>query len=179
MGKIIEERVRDLRRRQMAGEPMRCPSCGMVDLETPMEKNPISRYIGNLRFCKNCARREAECADTKNVVLDDVRTWAFLRDNIMPDCFIDDPPEVAEWKIERNLISKLCDLFKQWVKGIIVDDDFEMLVITTIPGVYSVETKSAVTVTFNTRDDSVVHVWLQISGIDGVEYAIDHTDFSE
>ena len=61
MTEKMKKRLSDLKARQKAGEPMRCPRCGADTMKEPVHTNALSR-IADIYICDACGSAEAMLA---------------------------------------------------------------------------------------------------------------------
>ena len=108
----IESVLLDLKARQKAGEPMRCPRCGADTMKEPVYTNALSR-IADIYICDACGSAEAMLA-FMNQQYPLTSWWAFQPERPESD-FKDLPAADVLMRVQMEQVSTLTQICKRCI----------------------------------------------------------------
>ena len=109
----IESVLLDLKARQKAGEPMRCPRCGADTMKEPVYTNALSR-IADIYICDACGSAEAMLA-FMNQQYPLTSWWTFQPERPESD-FKDLPAADVLMRVQMEQVSTLTQICKRCIE---------------------------------------------------------------
>jgi predicted RNA-binding Zn-ribbon protein involved in translation (DUF1610 family) len=117
MNERIQNRLADLKARQLAGEHLPCPRCGMDTMKDALHTNALSRHA-DIYICDLCGNNEAMLDFMRNPL--PVEDWScMLKHN---DGFQPDTIEMYIDTITSEHIHILTALYRRWLDEQVQDD---------------------------------------------------------
>lgn len=110
MNERIQERLADLKARQLAGESMPCPRCGRKTMKDAIHTNALSRQA-DIYVCDQCGTDEAMLAFMRNPL--PIEDWSCVQKRF--DDFIPDTIETHMDVITHTHIPFLITLYQRWL----------------------------------------------------------------
>ena len=109
----IESVLLDLKARQKAGEPMRCPRCGADTMKEPVHTNALSR-IADIYICDACGSAEAMLAFMKQQY--PITSWWALQPERPESNFRDLPARDVLMRVQLEQVSTLTQICKRCIE---------------------------------------------------------------
>ena len=107
MTEKMNNRLADLKARQKAGEPMRCPRCGADTMKEPVHTNALSR-IADIYICDACGSAEAMLAFMKQQY--PLTSWSAFQPERPEYDFRDLPAVDVLMRVQLEHIGTLTDI---------------------------------------------------------------------
>ena len=107
MTEKMKKRLSDLKARQKAGEPMRCPRCGADTMKEPVHTNALSR-IADIYICDACGSAEAMLAFMKQQY--PLTSWSAFQPERPESDFRDLPAGDVLMRVQLEQIGMLTDI---------------------------------------------------------------------
>ena len=165
MSNYSETILADLKARQLAGEHMKCPRCGLSTMKPSIHTNALSRHA-DIYVCDGCGMEEAVLAFT-NAPLP-IHCWAALQPKRPASDFIARGSSDVLSEVMRTQVPLLIEVFRQLDQGELDSEDARYEVFSQCAGLTDFRT-SPFHVQYDTAD-GVVQIHFHRRG-DGIEYA--------
>ncbi len=111
MNAWLEERLLDLKARQLAGEHMPCPRCGRDTMKDRIHTNALSRHA-DIYICDECGTAEALLQMMSNPL--PLACWAAMREQPPKSDLKTLPGAEAMERVRAEQVSFLTELYERW-----------------------------------------------------------------
>ena len=120
MNKRHESTLADLKARQLAGEHMKCPRCGLFTMKPAIHTNALSRHA-DIYICNGCGMEEAVLAFASAPL--PMHRWAAFQPERPASDFIARSSSDVLSEVMRTQVPFLIETFRQLDRGELDSED--------------------------------------------------------